>query len=149
MLNPDYSDMLRCFHENDVAFLVVGAYAMAVHGFPRATGDIDFWVEPTKENAPKVISSLKRFGAPVSDLSLADFATPNVVFQIGVAPCRIDILTSIDGVTFAEAWPHRTLAKVDTLTIPVLSIADLIRNKLASGREKDRLDVAELRRIGK
>ena len=103
MLNPNFHDILSEFCAAKVEFLLVGAYAMAVHGLPRATGDIDLWVRCSEENAQHIMAALARFGAPLSQISAADFQTPGVVFQIGVAPHRIDILTAIDGVEFDEA----------------------------------------------
>ena len=103
MLNPDYRDMLSALSEAGVEHMVVGAYALAYHGLPRATGDIDIWVRCSRENAQRVWAALKAFGAPLGDLSLDDLETPGIVLQIGVAPRRIDILTSIDGVEWDAA----------------------------------------------
>lgn len=106
-LNPDFRDMLSALSAAGAEYLVVGAYALAAHGYPRATGDLDIWVNPTEQNAPRVWEGMRQFHAPMSQLSLADLSTPDNVIQIGVAPCRIDILTAIDGVQFDEAWPNR------------------------------------------
>jgi hypothetical protein len=106
-MNPDFVDVLRAFIAADVRYLVVGAYALALHGRPRATGDLDVWVEATAENATRVIRALTAFGAPMQDIAEADFARPGVVYQIGVPPGRIDILTDLTGLTFADAWPDR------------------------------------------
>jgi hypothetical protein len=141
LLNPDFRDMLSEFSAAGVEFLLVGAYAMAVHGVPRATGDLDLWVRCSDENAPRVLAALARFGAPVAGLSAADFATPGVVFQIGLAPRRVDILTAIDGVAFEEAWRDRVEVEVEGQRIPVISRAHLLQNKRASGRPKDMVDV--------
>ena len=100
MLNEDYREMLYLLSEETVRFLVVGAYALGVHGLPRATGDIDIWIEPSGENAKKVVQVLRRFGAPLVGIRVEDFEEEGVVFQIGVAPRRIDIITAIDGVDF-------------------------------------------------
>ena len=136
MLNSNFRDMLSALSEADVDFLVVGAYAMAAHGCPRATGDIDFWVRPTKENASRVWNALSVFGAPMSQLTVHDFSTPDIVFQIGVAPHRIDILTSISGVDFELAWSNKMLVAIDGLTVPVIGRSELLANKRASGRPK-------------
>ena len=106
--------MLSALNEAGVEYLVVGAYAMAAHGCPRATGDIDFWVRSTPQNARRVWQALIAFAAPTSQITLEDFSTADVVFQIGIAPQRIDILTSISGVEFDEAWPKRLTAELTT-----------------------------------
>jgi len=103
-MNQDFVDLLRAFIGADVRFLVVGAYALAHHGRPRATGDLDVWVEATPDNAPRVLRGLAAFGAPLQDVSESDFARPGAVFQIGVDPGRIDILTELTGLQFADAW---------------------------------------------
>ena len=124
--------------------MVVGAYAMGVYGYVRATGDMDIWVEASPENAIKVYNSVVEFGAPVSDVSPEDFAQDSIVFQIGVYPRRIDILTSIDGVDFAEAYQNRNVVEIDGLPIPFISKTHLIKNKSASGRDKDKVDLRYL-----
>ena len=112
-----------------------------LHGCPRATGDIDLWVRPTAENAAKVWAALLSFGAPTSGVTPEDFALPDLVYQIGLPPQRIDLLTSIDGVTFDEAWPNRMLVELDGLIVPVIARDELKRNKEATGRPKDRQDL--------
>lgn len=144
MLNPDFRDMLSCLNDEGVDFIIVGAYALAAHGLPRATGDIDVWVRNSPENARKIVRALAKFGAPVADLSEEDFTTPDLVVQIGVEPCRIDLLTGIDGVTFDEATNSKVKIDVSDLEIFVLSKSDLLKNKLATGRDKDRGDIAWL-----
>lgn len=146
MLNADYKEMLQLLSDAGAEYLVVGAYAMAAHGYPRATGDIDILINPTPENAHRVRAALKKFGAPLGELSEADLATEDLVFQIGVAPNRIDILTSISGVTFAEAARDTVMAVVDGQGIPLLSPRLLVRNKEAVGRPRDIEDANQLRR---
>jgi hypothetical protein len=141
LLNPDFRDILHEFCDAQVEFLLVGAYAMAAYGVPRATGDIDLWVRCHPENAQRVMTALARFGAPLTEVTAEDFVTPGTVFQIGVAPRRIDILTTIDGVAFEEAWPERTEVEIEGLRVPVLSRSHLLQNKRATGRPKDRADV--------
>ena len=143
-MNPDFLEILSAFSEERVEFLVVGAYALAVHGLPRATGDIDLWVRPTRDNARRVRAALARFGAPIGNLSEQDLVTRGTVFQIGVAPRRIDVLTLIDGVEFDEAWAAQTMTRVGGIDIPVIGRAELIRNKKATGRAKDLADAAWL-----
>ncbi|HZT57107.1 MAG TPA: nucleotidyltransferase [Pyrinomonadaceae bacterium] len=146
MLNPDFRDMLSCLSDEGTEFIVVGAYALAAHGFPRATGDIDIWVRNSSENAPKVLRALANFGAPTSDLSEEDFKAADRVVQLGVEPCRIDLLTGISGVEFDEAWKNKMTVTLDGLEINILSMDDLLKNKLASGRDKDRGDITWLSR---
>jgi hypothetical protein len=144
MLNQDYKDMLSALIKRRVDFVIVGAYAMAAHGYPRATGDIDIFVKPTRENAGRILEALGDFGAPLDRVSPVDFETPGTVFQIGVAPRRIDLLTEIDGITFEEAAADKDIVEVEGLPLPFISKEKLRKNKLASGREKDRLDAETL-----
>lgn len=137
------------FNARGVEYLVVGAYALAAHGHVRATGDLDLWVRPDAGNAKRVIEALAAFGAPLGDLGAADLSRPGLVFQIGIAPLRIDVLTSIDGVEFGEAWAERLTAKFAGLAVPVLSTRLLIRNKRAVGRAQDIADLEWLERAGK
>ena len=144
MLNPDFKDMLSALSEAGADYLVVGAYALAAHGFPRATGDLDLWVRPTTDNAARVWQALAAFGAPTSKITVEDFSTPDIVYQLGVAPRRIDILTSISGVEFDQAWQSRKSIELDGLAVPVIGRDDLLANKRASGRPKDLADAETL-----
>lgn len=144
MLNPDFRDMLSAFEGEGVEYLVVGAYALAAHGAPRATGDLDLWIRQGAENARRVFRALKKFGAPTHDLEENDLTEPDLVFQIGVEPRRIDILSSITGVTFEEAWKDRIQVEIDGLELPVLGRAALVTNKRALGRKQDLADIARL-----
>jgi len=144
LLNPDYKDILCILNEENVDYLVVGAYALAAHGLPRATGDIDLWVRSDADNASRVWRALARFGAPLSDLTEEDLRSPGLVFQIGVAPARIDILTSIDSVEFTEAWRDRLEVGIEGLLVKIIGRAHLITNKKAVGRPQDLADVARL-----
>ena len=143
-MNPDFVDLLRALSAADAKYLVVGAYALAVHARPRATGDLDIWVEPTPENAARVRRALAAFGAPVEQVSISDLTTPGLVFQIGIVPRRIDILTSIDAVSFEDGWADRVSQPIEGLPVPFLGRASLIRNKRAVGRPQDLADVALL-----
>ena len=145
MFNQDYKDMLEILSKNQVEFVIVGAYALAAHGFPRATGDIDIFINPTPENAQRVFDCIAEFGAPVSDLKVADLAEVGNIYQIGVAPCRIDLITRIDAVGYAQASENKNMITIDDLDLPFLSRDDLIRNKSATGRKKDLLDIEILR----
>ena len=144
MLNPDFKDMLLCLKDEEVEFIIVGAYALAAHGLPRATGDIDIWVNNSPDNAQRIIRALIKFGAPTSNLSEEDFISPGMIVQIGVEPCRIDLLTSIDGVEFNVAWKNKLTISIDDLELHVLSKADLLKNKLAVSRDKDQSDIVWL-----
>lgn len=144
MLNPDFRDILSCLKDEAVEFIIVGAYALAAHGYLRATGDVDIWINHTPENARRALQALARFGAPISDLTERDLTLPDMIVQIGVEPCRIDLLTSIDGVDFDAAWESKTSVRVDDLEIYVLSKAALLTNKLAANRDKDQGDIAWL-----
>jgi len=145
MLNDDYKEMLQLLKSNDVKFLVVGAYAMGAYGYPRATGDMDIWIMASGENSQKVFNALREFGAPLVQINEAAFASRDIIFQIGVAPRRIDIITSIDGVEFEQAWQHKVEIDIDGLNVPFISKSDLIKNKESTGRDKDVLDAKILR----
>lgn len=140
MLNPDFKDILSAFIEERVEFLVVGAYAMAFYGFVRATGDIDLWIRCSDENAERVWRALQIFGAPLFDLNIEDLKTPGMVFQIGLVPSRIDVITQIDGVEFEDAWKEHKTVEIENLQIPVIGKAQLLINKKSTGRAKDRND---------
>ncbi|MEQ8764310.1 MAG: nucleotidyltransferase [Planctomycetota bacterium] len=144
MLNDDFKEMLSELSAAGVEYLLIGAYAMATYGLPRATGDIDIWVRRSPENAERIWRALARFGAPMDAFDRKDFSREGTVIQIGVAPCRIDLLTSIDGVGFEEAWENRAQCDLDGLSVSVISRQDLIRNKQAVGRPQDRADVSAL-----
>jgi hypothetical protein len=140
-VNQDFIDLLRAFSDAEVRFMVVGAYAVAFHSRPRATGDLDLWVEPTRDNAARVMTALSTFGAPIEGLSAIDLATPGVVYQIGVAPRRIDILTALTGVDFPAAWQERVSAPLGGVECPIIGREALIRNKRALGRARDKADL--------
>ena len=147
MLNSDFRDILSAFSEERVEFMLVGAYAVAAHGLPRATGDIDLWIKCSEENADRVWSALRRFGAPMSNLSKNDLFAPGTVVQLGVTPRRIDVLTTITGVDYAEAESQRELINLEGIAIPVIGLAHLIRNKRAVGRPQDQADIARLEEL--
>lgn len=149
-MDQDFVEILSELREAQAEFLVVGAHALAAHGLPRATGDFDLWVRPSPENAARVYRALAKYGAPLDRVTEKDFSNPDLVFQVGVEPLRIDVITSISGVEFDEAWSRKTTALLDGKEVFVISVADLIRNKKAAGREQDMLDVKRLeRRFGK
>jgi len=144
MLNEDYKDMLRSLFEEKVRFLLVGAYALAAHGYPRATMDIDIWVMPSPENADAVLRALSRFGAPLENLTKGDLLTAGTIFQIGVAPRRIDIITAASGLEFEPAYRNSIPVTIEGIEVRIPSIDDLIQNKKATGRTKDLADVEAL-----
>ena len=145
-MNEDFRDLLAALLEAGARFLVVGAHAMAVHGVPRATGDLDVWIAADPPNAERVWAALLRFGAPVAAMGIRreDLTRADMVVQMGLPPRRIDILTSITGVGFDEAWAGRVTHEVVGLGIPFLGRAALVRNKKATGRAKDRADLEAL-----
>lgn len=145
MLNEDYKEILQNLLSNKVKFLVVGAYAMGAYGYPRATGDFDIWVEASADNSQKIYKSLSEFGAPLCDITKKTFAQKGIIFQIGVSPRRIDIITHIDGIDFQKAYKSRENIKIENLSIPFISKENLIKNKQSTGREKDRLDANYLK----
>jgi hypothetical protein len=147
-LNEDFRDLLAELANAGVDFVIVGAYALAFHGAPRATGDIDILVRPTLENAQRLVSALAQFGAPLASagVSCDDFTRAGMVYQIGLPPRRIDLLTEISGVPFDEAWATRQPAEVDGHTVSFIGREALLKNKQASGRPKDVADVARLAR---
>lgn len=143
-MHSDYFDLLAEFNAQSVEYLVVGAHAMAAHGHVHATRDPDVWVRPDAQNARRVLTALRRFGAPLHDRSEHDLTQPGLIFQIGVEPLRIDIITAIDGVEFEQAWPERLIAEFAGAAVPVLSKSHLIERKRAAGRLRDLADIERL-----
>ncbi len=137
--------MLVALNDAEADYLVVGAYAMAAHGCPRSTGDIDFWVRSTPENAARVWNALASFGVPMAEIAVEDFSTAGIVFQIGIPPQRIDVMTSISGVDFDDAWPNRLVADLNGLRADIIGLDQLLQNKIATGRPKDIVDADILR----
>lgn len=147
-MSPDFLDLLRALLAADAQFMVVGAYAVGVHGHPRATKDLDVWVRASTDNAPRVMAALRDFGAPLMGLTESDLAQPGLGLQIGVEPGRIDVLTKISGVEFEEAWPVTIRTEFDVgVRCPVIGLAELLKNKRASARPQDLADVAALERL--
>ena len=143
-MNRDFVEMLSALSAAGADFIIVGAHALAALGIPRATGDIDIWIRPTPENAERTLEALRAFGAPLFDLTVDDLTKSDTVFQIGVPPARIDILSGISGVVFADAWARRTIVTLEGIDLSILSREDFIINKRAAGRPKDLLDLALL-----
>lgn len=145
-MNRDFVEILHELSAAGAEFLVVGAHALAAHDRPRATGDLDIWVRASPDNAERVWAALVRYGAPLHKLTQDDLSAPGITFQMGLPPYRVDLLTEISGVTFDEAWPNRIVNEFAGHAYPVIGREDLIRNKRATGRPKDLLDVIELER---
>jgi hypothetical protein len=140
-MNRDFAEMLSALSAAGARFLIVGAHALAAHGAPRATGDLDIWIQATSENAARVLTALRAVGAPQIDQNDPDHSAPDTVFQIGLPPARKDIITGISGVGFDEAWDRRITVWVGDLEVPTLGRPDFIANKQAAGRPKDLLDL--------
>jgi hypothetical protein len=141
LMNPDFVDLLRALRDAEARFLIVGAYALAHFGRPRATGDLDVWVDASPVNAPRIMRALAAFGAPLRDVTTDDFSRPGVVFQIGVPPGRIDLLTELTGLSFDEAWTTREPGQFGEAVVDFIGREAFIRNKRATGRVKDLADI--------
>lgn len=144
MLSKDFKEFVGLLNAHGVEYLVVGGYAMALHGRPRHTGDLDIWIRRSEQNADRLLAALREFGFGALGLTIQDFIQPEQVVQLGYPPFRIDLLTSIDGVDFAEAWPHREMVEHDGLRIAFIGLEDLKANKRASGRPRDIDDLENL-----
>lgn len=146
-INSDYKEALRCFVEDQVRFLVVGGYAVIKHSEPYNTKDIDLWIESSRPNAEQAYAALRRFGAPIRDIVVDDLLNPDLIYQVGVEPVRIDIMCSVPGLDFKNAWENRDSMDYGGVVVPVLSIEDASRAKKAAGRPKDLMQAAELDQI--
>ena len=140
-LSPDFKEFVELLNAREVEYLIVGAYAIARYGVVRNTGDIDVWVRQTVDNTTKLVQVMADFGLASLGYTVADFMEADVIVQIGVSPFRIDLLTAIDGVTFAECYPNRQISVLDGVPLAVISIHDLRRNKASTGRAKDQEDL--------
>ena len=143
-MNRDFRELLLAFNDASVEYLIVGAHALAVYGHVRATKDLDVWIRPEQANAGRVINALRTFGAPLIDLSSNDLTSQGTIFQIGIPPLRIDLLTTIDGVEFEEAWAERTQITFGDVPTFVISRQHLIINKKTTARLQDLADVEHL-----
>jgi len=143
-LDRDFREFIELFTANDVRFLIVGGYAVAAHGLPRYTGDLDAWVWVDGENAARIVRSLEAFGFSNLGLTEEDFNQPDRVVQLGYPPYRIDILTSIEGVEFDGAWERRVVVPLDGVDVPFIGRDDLLKNKRVAGRPQDIADVERL-----
>lgn len=148
-MNVDYTDMLKCLNKAGVDYIMVGGWAVNMYGYIRATVDLDIWILANIENARKVYAALVEFGAPVAEMKPDDFAEYGMIFQIGVAPCRIDIISKISGVAYLDAVQRAVPTTIDGVNVRIISLEDLIANKKASGRAKDIADVEVLEGLRK
>jgi hypothetical protein len=148
-LHSDSKEFIALLNSHEVEYLVVGGHAVAFHGHPRFTGDIDFFIRATEENAQRMLRVLGEFGFGSVGITAADLIATGRIVQLGLPPNRIDVLTSISGVDFESAWKSRVSAELDGLRVNFIAAADLLANKQASGRPKDLADVATLVAVGK
>ena len=146
LTSPDFRELLSILGKHKVRYLVVGGYAVMKYTEPRFTKDLDLWIATDAENANAIFTALKEFGAPLQDLTPADFREEGYFYQMGRPPFRLDIMMSLQGVTFEAAWANRENVSVEELAIPFISKADLIKTKEASGRDQDLIDAKKLRR---
>jgi len=144
-LSPDFKEFLKLLNENSVRYLLVGGYAVAFHGYPRNTGDMDIWIAFDPDNASKVTKALREFGFSDTALQEELFSNPKIVVRMGVPPYRIEVLTTVDGIEFESSYANRIIEKMDGFEISIISKNDLIKNKLTAGRNKDLDDVENLK----
>jgi predicted nucleotidyltransferase len=144
VLNQDFKEFIQSLNDNSVRYLVVGGYAVALHGYPRYTKDMDVWVEMSVENASKVVKALEQFGFGSLDLKEADFIEPDQIIQLGYPPSRIDILTTLPGVEFSECYPSHTTVDVEGVSVNFIDLENLKKNKKATGRYQDLADLENL-----
>lgn len=144
MLSQDFSEFVALLNQHKVEYLIVGGYAVTVHGYPRYTGDLDVWINADEDTATKVMQVLEEFGFGALGLQKQDFLEPEAVVQLGYPPVRIDILTYIDGVTFAECYPQKVVLDIEGLSVNFISLPDLLKNKKSSGRTRDLNDLENL-----
>ena len=145
-LTKDLREFVECLNSNKVEYLVVGALAVSWHGFPRYSGDIDFFVRVSNENAARILAAIREFGFASQDITAADLTAADQVIQLGNEPNRIDLMTSISGVSFEDAWSTRVVGKIDDLPVNLIGLDALLRNKKAANRDKDRIDIDALTR---
>ena len=146
-LNRDFRELLECFAQHDVRYLVVGGWALAAHGVPRLTKDLDLWVWPDTDNAAAVVRALEEFGFGDLGLTATDFVTPDIVIQLGYPPNRVDLLTTPSGVKFDECWNERADIVLDGLQVPFIGLEGLKTNKRATGRAQDIVDLNSLEQL--
>lgn len=146
-INSDYRDLLQCFVEEEVQFLVVGGYAVIKYMEPYHTKDLDLWIAPNRDNAERAYAALGKFGAPVKGITVDDLLNPDLIYQVGVEPVRLDVMSAVPGLEFANAWEHHDWLDYGGVKVAVLSIEDTSQAKKAAGRPKDLAQAAELDEI--
>jgi hypothetical protein len=146
-VSSDFKDLLRLFNAYRVKYLIIGGYAVVKYTEPRYTKDLDIWIRADRKNAAAVYQALREFGAPLAGLAEDDFAHEGYFYQMGVPPVRVDILMSITGISFDQAWKHRAKANVEELPVAFISREDLITSKLATGRPQDLIDASLLSQV--
>jgi len=146
-VNPDFRDLLKMLNDYSVKYLIAGGYAVMYYTEPRFTKDIDIWIEPTQDNAQKVWNALAEFGAPLEQITLNDFCNKDLIYQIGIAPNRIDIMMDIPGIEFNRAWENRIQSRYYDIPLHIISLDDLINAKEIAGRDQDLLDLKQLKRL--
>ncbi|MFA6262301.1 MAG: hypothetical protein WC760_12590 [Bacteroidia bacterium] len=145
MFNQDFKEFVELLIRNKAEYLIVGGYAVGVHGHPRYTGDLDIWLNPTPENAEKILKCVNEFGFSSYGLTKSDFMKEGNVIQLGYPPLRIDLLSQIDGVVFSECFKNRMEVEIDSLVVNFIGYADLLKNKKESGRLRDMDDLDHLK----
>lgn len=143
-LHPDFKDFLRLLNSHNVRYLLVGGYAVGYHGYPRATGDMDIWIEMSESNSKKVASAFRDFGMPNETISESQFLEKNKVIRVGMPPVRLEVITSASGVAFHKCYSNREVIEIDGIPINFISLQDLKKNKHAAGRHKDMADLEHL-----
>jgi predicted nucleotidyltransferase len=144
MFNPDFKEFVQLLIENQVEYLVVGGYAVSIHGYPRYTGDLDIWINPTPDNAKKILVCLNEFGFSSYELTEKDFTKEYGVIQLGYPPVRIDIINTVDGVNFGDCYQRKSEVEIDCLPVNFISLKDLIKNKRTTARPRDIDDIENL-----
>ena len=141
----DYKDLLRILNRHRVQYLIVGAYAVIYYSEPRYTKDLDIWLKPEAENAKRAYEALREFGAPLKGIGPGDFANKDIVYQIGIAPVRVDVMMGIPGMEFDKVWRHRSITSFDGIKANIIGINELIKSKKTAGRQMDIADIESLK----
>lgn len=143
-MNSDFKELLKALNEEKVRYLIIGGYAVGKHAEPRYTKDLDIWIGNDRENAKRVYTALQKFGAPLNNITIEDFTTPNLIYQMGIEPSRVDILMGLKNLSFDECWERRDTALISGIETHFISIDDLIINKRVAGRPQDLIDAENL-----